>query len=185
VAAVLGLALALLFATSAGAAPAQSPTTSCDPTYGCTTTTAPPPAVISCHGEITGQQGGPQSVRITDGPPNAAVQVVFNGGVIGSGQTDSQGNADVPFQLPIGVEGSYEVMVAGASFNASCDPAVHWDGGVSGIGNGRGTTGGGSKGVLAFTGFHLLLWVLVAAFLVLVGAALRRASRGRYGAARF
>jgi hypothetical protein len=183
-AAVLGLVLVLLFAAPAGAAPAQTPPTNCDPTYGCTTTTAPPPAAISCHGEITGQQGGPQSVRITDGPPNATVQVVFNGGVIGSGQTDSQGNANVPFQLPIGIEGSYEVVVAGATFSASCDPAVHWDGGVSGAQKNEGN-GGGSKGMLAFTGFRLLLWFLIAAFLVLVGAALRRASRGRRHPARF
>lgn len=174
-AAVLGLVLALLLVVPAGAAPAQTP--GCDPTYGCTTTTAPPPSSIVCQGQITGTPGGPQSVIITDGPPDAVVQVVFNGNTIASGETDGQGNATVAFQLPIGVEGSYVVLVAGAGFNASCDPPVHWDGGgVAGVSQGNGSGGGG---LLAFTGFHLFLWLLIAAALVALGAGLRRAASRR------
>lgn len=184
-AALLGLLLAALLVAPAGATPAQTPGSGCgDPTYGCTSTTAPPPVTITCHAQFTGTPGGPQSAIVTQGPPNATAQVYLNGDVLASGQTDARGNATVPFQLPRGVDGSYGVRVIGASFNASCDPPVHWDGGgvhAASQANGAGGVGGGSgtSGLLAFTGFHLFLWLIIAAALLALGTLLRRASRSR------
>lgn len=188
VAAVTGLVLALLLAAPAGAASAQTPTTACDPTYGCTTTTPPPTSTITCNAQITGTAGGPQTAIITNAPPNVEARVVFNGNPIATGQTDAHGEATVAFQLPMSVQGSYQVLVAGVGFNVACGAAMHWDGGVGGVNQGQGNggighngsgTGSGAGGLLAFTGFHLLLWVLIAAALVAIGESLRRVARSR------
>lgn len=186
-AALLGLALALVLVAPAGAAPAPTPTTTCDPTYGCTTTTPPPPPPLVCHAQFGGTAPA-RTATVTEGPPNATAQVVFNGNVLASGPTDAQGHATLTFQLPMGVAGTYQVVVAGVAFHIVCGPGQAWDGGVGGINQGQGNggaghngtgTGSGSSGPLAFTGFHLALWLVIAAALVALGAGLRRAARRR------
>jgi LPXTG-motif cell wall-anchored protein len=167
---LLALAALVALASSSHAAPSQS----CDPVYGCTTTSTPVTiASFSCHAMFHGTPGSPQTVDVTGGPPGSTAEVLFNGQVVGSGVADSSGHATVTYEVPGDVGGNVQVIVAGQKASAVCDPVLTVS--ASGVSGSRSNPGG----VLAHTGFGLWLLILAAVALIVAGWLLRRRREAR------
>ncbi|HVX17277.1 MAG TPA: hypothetical protein VHA73_04525 [Acidimicrobiales bacterium] len=165
---VVFLLLAVAVGLSTAARPSSASTRqTCDPTYGCTTTSTPTTRLtVHCTATFSGSPGSPQTAVVDGVPPGADASIVFNGVTYGTGVADPHGHVVLHFQLPAGKTGTYQVVVAGADFSAACDPFV--DAAVSA------SVATSPSGLLAHTGLGIGLLVLAALLLVLAGWALRR-----------
>ena len=189
---VAGLvALAVPAAAAAPTAVAQS----CNPAYGCTTTTAPPAVTIHCVMDI---HAGPAGITVTIACAGIAagtpVTILWNGHIVATGVTlAGLGNvtgvaagqaqafngpavaaaaapvSHISYPAPNFNPATYQVTIAGTTFNQGVGPFA-----LSGA-----STPASTGSSLAHTGITVLLWVVVALALVAVGYLLTRALQRR------
>ncbi len=164
------------FVAARADASVATPAQTCPPPYGCTTTSTTPGQNFACNATFHGTPGGAQTVDVTVIPAvDPPVQVVFDGHVYATGETDANGHVTLAFQVPGGVSGTLQALVVGATTSAACTGSVNVN--VGGVGVGRGN--GSGNGSLAFTGFGGLLLLLAALALIGAGYLLRRNRNAR------
>lgn len=153
-----------------------------DDPYGSTSTTAPVGSDVSCNVEPSEGAPGATVTATVDGVAfGSRVQINFDGEVVASAAAPSAvqsatTSVQTSFSVPTRTPGSYLVTAVGPDFTVPCGPDV--DGGFAVLAAADATTTGDS-GALAFTGFNLLLVVLVGLVAVAVGVLIVSRSRRR------
>lgn len=168
---------------------AQSPTS--DP-YGPTIPpTAPDLDAICVIDDAQVEVGATVTGSIAGAGADADVSIRLAGSEVAQVTTDAAGEGDFSFTVPQLDDGTYDLVAVGVTFTTTCrsvdGAGLEIPGGGAGrpsddhggAGAGGGAGSGSDGGALARTGATVLPLALAGLALLLVGAALRRRSRGR------
>lgn len=147
--------------------------------YGPTSSTAPPSSVDpTCTTTVSGTVGSEQTATVQNVPFGATVRVLIDGREAGratapSAFQESTTTLNVPFTVPDLEPGAYSLVAVGVDFTLSCTSDGMFD--VLAASAGSGDDGDD----LAFTGFDVLLLLVIAMALILIGRMLVRRTRSR------
>ena len=142
----------------------------CDPYSGCnttTTSTAPRQAATLVLSTNVGRPGERIHVHACGFQPGAAVNVTFNGVVIGSATADANGCIDLDVTIPNVAPGQYQLCVVSAGVAPMCQTFT-----VLGESFRQG-------GALSFTGFHAAAAVALGLIAIVLGRLLVNRNRRR------
>lgn len=188
------VAFAILLAVTAVLAvggPVGAQSTTSDP-YGPTIPPTDPDLDAICViDDAQVEVGATVTGSIAGAGADADVSIRLVGSEVAQVTTDAAGEGDFSFTVPQLDDGSYDLVAVGVTFTTTCrsvdGAGLEIIGGGAGrpgdddggAGAGGGAGSGSDGGALARTGATVLPLALAALALLLVGAALRRRSRGR------
>jgi hypothetical protein len=116
------LVATLLAVIAVPLAASASTAQTCDPYYGCGTTTTGgslPPSCSQAGGAVSG--GEVRFATVDHVPAGATIRITFDGVTVGSGLASATGHANVAFTVPDEVgPGVHPVFAIGAAFSVAC-----------------------------------------------------------------